>query len=259
MAEDRLDRILFSNDRKQYARVKEAARSFRAQYGSHLLRDDIFSIMKIFAGKNHRALELFRFPIGDESLRAFSVVREQVVFCVINTALPLERQIFAAAYELFFIRGFICGRQSELPGNGSLYLEGQEDALAQAFAGFILAPDAEIADRMELYGIDRAQMRVRDIVQLADCFGISYAAMTLRLYECGILEKSRAGSFLNRELEAGQYRKDSGVGMRWMVPTNEVCFGGLLVMLKENENHGAGPSVWRCRERLEEIAASLRK
>lgn len=259
MADDRLDRILFSNDRKQYSRLKEEARSFRAQYGSIPLRDDIFSIIKNFARKNHRALELFRFPIRDERLRAFSVVRENVVFCVINTALPLEKQIFAAAYELFFIRGFIEGKPSLLPENGSIYLEGCEDPPAQTFAGLVLAPDPEIADRMDLYDMNRSQMRIRDIVQLADCFGMSYAAMTLRLYECGILEKSRAGSLMERELEARQYMKDSGVGRRWMTPTKEVCFDELLVMLRENEDAGDISAVWKCQERLEEIAASLRK
>ena len=259
MAEDRLDGMMFRQDRKQYGRIREEARSFRAQCGGLPLRDDIFSVIKNFAEKNHKALELFRFPIRDERLRAFSVVREGVVFCVINTALPLETQIFAAAYELFFIRRFIEGRLPSFSDNGSIYLKGCGDQQAQTFAALVLALDSEIADRMELYDMDRAQMRVRDIVRLADCFGLSYTAMTLRLYEGGFLEKNRAGSFLEREWEARQYMEDSGVCRRWTVRTEEVCFGELPVMLRENEDSGDADGAWKCRERLEEIVSALRK
>lgn len=50
------------------------------QYGQEAVRkfpaaDDIFSVIRNFARKNHKALELFRFPVRDESLRAFSIVR----------------------------------------------------------------------------------------------------------------------------------------------------------------------------------------
>lgn len=259
MTGERLDRILFSLDRKQYGRIREEAGNFRAQYGNFLLRDDIFSIIKNFARKNHKALELFRFPVGDEKLRAFSVVRENVVFCVINTALSLEKQLFAAAYELFFMRRFIEGKPSAFPQKGSIYLEGYEDLQAQAFAGLILAPSPEIVDRMVLYDMDRTQLRLRDIVQLADCFGLSYTAMTLRLHECGILDKNRAVSFLEREQEARQYMEDSGLCSRWTSVTGEISFGELPVMLRENENSGDVSGVWKCRERLGEITAALKK
>lgn len=249
------DESLYTQDRERFCRVREEALDFRARYGGQMLREDVFSAMKNLARKNVKALELLFFPIRDKRLGAFSVVRKEEVFCAVNTELSLGEQIFSAAYELFFISRYIEGRDRSLLENGSMLLSGQEDLEALAFAGLVLAPDSEIVSRMELYDMERSRLGLAEVVQLTDCFGLPYEAMTERLYECGFFDRNRARIFLDRRNEAKQYMRDSGVGRRWLLKTREVCFGTLVALLKTREDEES----WKLKERLEELKAFLRQ
>lgn len=71
MAEDRLDGMLFRQDRKQYGRIREEARSFRAQCGGLPLRDDIFPSSKISQRRITKLWSCFGFPFGTRGSELF--------------------------------------------------------------------------------------------------------------------------------------------------------------------------------------------
>lgn len=235
-----LDNILYETDKAAYQRVRTDARSFRAQYAPEVPREEIFRVMQNFVRRSGYALEILRYPIRDLSLKAFALVRDGQFFCTVNTCIPLNEQLFAAACELYPIYCCLTRKNGEFLKNGSLYTSASASFEAErAFAAMVLAREAELIDRMELYGIDRQYIGLRDVVRLMDCFGLPYRAMVLRLYECGMLERNRAGIFLERERDAEQFIEDSGLARRWMMDTgNYIDFGSLPALMKENRDRG---------------------
>ena len=47
--------------------------------------------------------DMLRYPIEDTDLCACTFIRKGRMFVMINSALPLSKQIFAAAHELYHI------------------------------------------------------------------------------------------------------------------------------------------------------------
>lgn len=257
MERERLEGLLYQQNRVKYNQIKELARRFRGQYSRPLVGDGIFSIMKNYVRCSQEHLEILRLPVADSRLKGFTVIRQGVFFLAVNTYLPLAEQNFTAAYELYEIVCHIEKKNTSLIESGSLVLKGEEKNLeASAFAAMVLAPEAEILEQMELFQIEKSEVSVKETVRLMDCFGIPYDAMVFRLYECGITETNRTAVLLSRRMEAEQYSFDTGIAKRWLQNTkDEILFGDLPALLKQNEEQGTLPGelIWQDRIRMEKI------
>ena len=99
------DGILFKRNNKRFNQIKAAASGFSDLYiGCNIIQDDIFTVIENYARIKDIPLEWLRFPIDDSELCACTFIRGGRIFVMLNSALPMAKQIFAAAHELYHIR-----------------------------------------------------------------------------------------------------------------------------------------------------------
>lgn len=260
-----LENCLYHCDRGKFNALKTKVTQFNVTCnGNNIVQDDIFNVIKNYARQNDIPLEILRYPIKDEDLCACTFLREGRIFVYINTELPLGKQIFAAAHELYHIYCYIEGNDPDFSQRGSILKAATiddadveaEDIAANAFAGLFLVSSEALRSQMMIYGIDSKNMKNRDIYTLMDIFAIPYKAMILRLYEEEIFGEKEAAAFLN--ISANQIEKEialSGIGRRWQKTTADSFeFGSLEENLEVNNNLGFA-SV----ERIAEDKEALKK
>lgn len=263
-----LNSSLFTKDKLGFQQLKEETVSFNIKYnGSNIVQDDIFHVLENFTRKNGYTFELLRYPIKDPELCACTFLRKGRVFVLVNAALPLCKQIFAAAHELYHIHRFFDGENLELASRGSILTSNiiddqavaREDLEANAFAGLFLAPSNALHEQIWIYGIDTDNITVYQILTLMDIFAIPYKAMVLRLYEDGYLTKKHACALLN--VPAEEIKEEiqiTGKSKRWAnPPTSCSCYGSLLENLSINiRNESLAESRQNSDEkRIQEIMA----
>ena len=94
-----IDNSLFMTDRAKYNVIRKHAISFNSNYtGSNIIQDDIFHIVENYVRQHDMQMEMFRFPLGDDELCACTFIRSGRIFVVVNTDMPLSKQIFATAH-----------------------------------------------------------------------------------------------------------------------------------------------------------------
>ena len=99
-----LDNSLYMKDRKRYIKISECVTSFNSLYNkNNIIQDDIFNVLENYVTRHGMPFELLRYPIGDAELCACTFIRQGRMFVMINSAIPLSKQIFAAAHELYHI------------------------------------------------------------------------------------------------------------------------------------------------------------
>lgn len=244
-----LDNSLFVQRFEKFQELSGAVELFNIKYnGSNIVQDDIFSILKNYARTKGISLELLRFPVKDEDFCALTCVRKEKIFVYINSWLPLSKQIFAAAHELYHIWCFIEEKDASVLRKGSLLnasdmdedVKNNEDREANAFAGMLLVPSKILFEQMKIYGISREKQNLEDIIQLMAIFSVPYKAVLLRLYEEGYMSLERVNEFLKIKKEVLQ--KEIGYVVeadRWQNRTPEIIQLGSLKQLmdqnKENE------------------------
>ena len=203
-----IENCLYTKNPQEFQNVKVETDNFcKEVVGSNIIRSAIFSIMSDYCDKNNQSVKILYLPIKDNSVWAFTTVVEDCIFVTINTSLPRLKQLFAGAHELYHIKTCIEAKDYNLLESGSLLTENDstylvdtdEDMKANAFAGLILASDAQLKEQVEIYLEDKDSLDF--ILFCCERFGLPYKAMILRLYETNYLSKSVAESLLSREEE----------------------------------------------------------
>ena len=154
-----LENSLFMKDRKKYTKISECAISFNSLYNkNNIIQDDIFNILENYAARHDMPFDMLRYPIRDTELCACTFIRQGRIFVMINSLLPLSKQIFAAAHELYHIYCYFEEDDSILLQSGSI-LESDiieeeakeiEDMEANAFAAILLAPKERLDEQRVL-------------------------------------------------------------------------------------------------------------
>ena len=216
---------LYKQNVKRFQKLKEEAKTLNILYnGSNIIQDDIYIVLKNYVSKNDKHLELFRLPIQDDDFCAFTCIREGKLFTVLNSWLPISKQIFATAHELYHVWRYISDQDDSLSNNGSLLRSEnmdddtatREDKEANAFAGLLLVPD----------------------LQLLDIFAVPYKAIVLRLFEENIISEKNAIQLLKEgTIERIEFSMQSqNVGERWKKRTfDEIDLGVVENRLKQNK------------------------
>ena len=244
-----LKNCLYHLDRDEFNSLKVKVAQFNvACNGANIVQDDIFSIIRNYARQNDMPLEVLRYPIEDQDFCACTFLREGRIFVLINAAIPLGKQIFATAHELYHIRCYFEGNDPDFSQKGSILKAAiideadvqTEDVKANAFAGLFLAPAEALHAQISIYGINTGRLANRDIYTLMDIFAIPYKAMVLRLFEEGIINEKEAEAFLGISTE--QVEKEiglCGIGRRWQKNTKDsIEFGSLEENLEINDRLG---------------------
>lgn len=95
---------LFYKQEKQFEKINDLSKAFAVNYcGNTIIRESIFGIVSNYARKRELALEVLRYPFRDDELWAFTFVKKGTIFLCVNTELPMCKQIFATAHELYHI------------------------------------------------------------------------------------------------------------------------------------------------------------
>ena len=216
-----------------------------------------------YARKNEISLEVLRFPVNDDDFNAMTFIKKGTIFLFVNSKLPLCKQFFAAAHELYHIYRYVeshkvqCGN---VVNDGQFNLEDQnyfkigtildadtlngivssyEDLEANTFARLLLMPDDFIFTELRLFCIDKENIDVDKVLMLLSIFAIPYKDIVLRLYECSFITQGQAEKLLcvtskdiNKRVEL------TGNGKCWLLDGKGTeSFGSLLEKLYYNAEH----------------------
>ena len=163
-----LEDSLFVSQNKKFDEIQSIVRQFSAEYvGNSIIKDNIFAVIQNYARKKEIALEMLRYPIHDDELWALTFLKQDTIFVCVNTALPLCKQFFAAAHELYHIYCYVENADQSYIKNGSMLDSAtgdetgrtQEDLEANAFAGLLLMPNQLLHEQILLYGLDKDLVR----------------------------------------------------------------------------------------------------
>ena len=263
------DSILYKADAKRFEQIREISAGFSSYYiGQNIIQDDIFAVIENYARTKEMPLEWLRFPIRDPELCACTFIRSGRIFVMMNSGIPMSKQIFAAAHELYHIRCFLEEDNLELIKRGSILKAAtidagateEEEMEANAFAGILLVPVDALEQQIRIYQINKEAIEMNDILTLMDIFAVPYKAMVLRLLEEKIISDDQA-----RKMTAVPFSKVkkliqmTGKAKRWdMIPSGYEKFGNLVENLTINTEQEALPksrldSDWKELERIKEL------
>lgn len=243
-----LKESLYKKDIKRFERIADNTKEFFGAYcGSSILGVSIFGITENYARKKELPLEILRYPFHDAELWAVTFVKKGTIFLCVNSELPISKQIFAAAHELYHIRCYAEGTGTDTIRVGSV-LESkvvdeaamtQEDLEANAFAGLLLMPDRLMREQIALYGINEDDVRLDDILTLMEVFALPYKAVVLRLFEGHVVTEAKAGELLNYAAEHVTQRIEiTGKAKQWQMDSTGIeYFGSLLDNLEFNSEN----------------------
>ena len=117
-----LEDSLFVSQNRKFDEIQSIVRQFSAVYvGNSIIKDNIFAVIQNYARKKEIALELLRYPIHDDELWALTFLKQDTIFVCVNTALPLCKQFFAAAHELYHIYCYVENADQSYIKNGSIF------------------------------------------------------------------------------------------------------------------------------------------
>jgi len=267
-----LDNSLYIKDHKKYIKIIECVTSFNSLYNkNNIIQDDIFNVLENYVARHDMPFELLRYPIGDAELCACTFIRQGRMFVMINSALPLSKQIFAAAHELYHIYCYFEEKDFALLQSGSI-LESDvidneakeiEDMEANAFAALLLAPKDRLEEQSDVYNLSYKNASVQVILKIMDIFAIPYKAAVLRLFEEEKIDIKTAQKLLQIESEEiNKWIELTGKAVRWQeIPKNLIRFGSLSEKMYDLEQREGvrDERLKSDRARLNEIVKTLRK
>lgn len=239
---------LYKKNNKQFEKINEQSKAFAVNYcGNTIIRDSIFGIVSNYARKRELSLEILRYPFKDEELWAFTFIKKGTIFLCVNSELPICKQIFATAHELYHIHCYAEDINTNTITNGSLLeskifdevTASQEDLEANAFAGLLLMPDASLEEQFKMFGISKENVSVDDILILMDLFALPYKAVVLRLVESGKITEEKARILLQiNPSNIGIRIELTGRAEQWQQSTKRLLrYGSLLDNLAYNSKH----------------------
>ena len=220
-----------------------------------VIGEEIFKILE-------QAALLILYPINDDELCGFVCKKGDRIFAFINSAIPLEKQIFAAAHELYHIwydePALIAG---EMLNNDTLEMDHNGiESKANRFAAMFLVQRQLVVNELSSLSVDKAdQLELSHIVCLMDVFGVPYKTVVRRLLEIAFIDRMQCEKLLeipDREETAGVrlMQKRLQMGERWQKRTRTTRFANLV-----NDAVSAFEKEAITLERLQYLLAMARK
>lgn len=173
--------------------------------GKDIIGTQIFSILSLYA-------RVIYYPLGKDAPWGFTRISGskndatlEKPYVAINTSIPLDCQVFAAAHELYHI--WYEQNPDVLPPD---LLNEQDKAInekkANRFAAEFLVDEMLLKQEIELYQI--REITMKGILQLCELFVVPYRTMAKRLKEIALITDDELQEFLNESEETiNKYRK----------------------------------------------------
>lgn len=177
-----------------------------------IIGTQIFSILSLYA-------RVIYYPLGNEAPWGFTRISGskddatlEKPFVAINTSIPLDCQVFAAAHELYHI--WYEQNPDVLPSD---LLNEQnnkiEEKKANRFAAEFLVDEMLLKKEIDLYKIDIKT--IKGVLQLCDLFVVPYRTMAKRLREINLISDIELHEYLNEaEDSINKYRKIYSFALR---------------------------------------------
>lgn len=149
----------------------------------------VFSILE----KDNKVLY---YPLEDQQVWGFSEIIKGKSFVCINTSLPYDKQVFAAAHELYHVwfgssGEIMISKNAQEPDS-----EEETELYANRFAAEFLVNEELLRQEMKVFDIDKDGLGTKEIVKLANLFTVPYKTMVKRLYETNILSRKEFEQFM---------------------------------------------------------------
>ncbi len=151
----------------------------------------------VIGGQIFNILELenkvLYYPIEDEEVWGFSEKVKGKSFVWINTAIAYDKQVFAAAHELYHL-WFENDGEIILKANMeeiSAFNISENELKANRFAAEFLINEELLLQEVRTYGVDKNRIGIKDIMKLSNLFVVPYKTMVKRLYEIKLINKKR--------------------------------------------------------------------
>lgn len=190
--------------------IEEVKRQAREKLGecrktNDIIGGQIFAILGLYA-------RVIYYPLGEDAPWGFTRIsgsRNDAAlkkpFAAINTSIPIDRQVFAAAHELYHI--WYEQEPDVLPPD---LLDEAGKAIhekrANRFAAEFLVDEMLLRQEMDLHKMTKITMK--EALQLADLFTVPYQAMVKRLREIGAIGEEGFRALLSESQESIQvYQK----------------------------------------------------
>jgi Zn-dependent peptidase ImmA (M78 family) len=163
---------------------------------SRIVKEEVFHILM----SNSIFLQ---FPFQDDELCAFVCRKGNRIFSFVNSNIPYEKQIFAAAHELYHI-----WYDEDVLAQGELLSEevldtqleqgsiDEREAKANRFAAIFLVPKDVLRKELDTLGVKPSELSEVHVVKLMDLFGVPYKTMVRRLHEIDFIELDKCVKFL---------------------------------------------------------------
>jgi len=162
-----------------------------------IIREDIFKILE----RDSRTIYK---PVSDDDICGFVYNYKKKKFTYINTYLPLEKQVFAAAHELYHV-WFSDIKDGQplysevLDGNIFSHKIKKEDFLANRFAAEFLVQEDVFRNEVNQLLRGKSIIGIREIVELMDTFLVPYKTIIKRLYELIFINEKEYKDYMNPE------------------------------------------------------------
>lgn len=177
-------------------REKAASKLGVCKKQNDIIGQQIFSILGLYA-------RVIYYPLGKDSVWGFTRISgysEEAQggrpFVAINSSIPVDCQVFAAAHELYHI--WFDNQVDVIPANIiDETIDDRNELKANRFAAEFLVDEELLRKELRTYSIDTERIRMKDILKLADLFSVPYRTMVKRLNEINILTKADRIKFLD--------------------------------------------------------------
>jgi len=158
---------------------------------SGLLKEDVFNVL----ADNSTFMQ---YPIEDDEICGFVCRKDSRTFSFINSYLPYEKQLFAAAHELYHLwydddvlrAGELLVSQTLDPVTGADIEE--REVKANRFAALLLVPTDVLEEELVYRKTRRGDtVSLELVVRLMSKFGMPYKTIVRRLYETDYMDRAQ--------------------------------------------------------------------
>lgn len=181
-------------DAKTIDEIKSRARNKIMEYSkcNDVIGGQIFDILEL----NSKVLY---YPVEDEEVWGFSEKIKGKNFVWINTFIEYDKQVFAAAHELYHLwfdnEGEIILKSNMEEINDKISLT-ENELKANRFAAEFLIDKELLLQEIKTYGIDKDKIDIKEILRLSILFVVPYKTMVKRLYETDIIKNKKYNEFM---------------------------------------------------------------
>jgi Zn-dependent peptidase ImmA (M78 family) len=193
--QDQLAEPFPKRDIPRWNEVANPPKSRLEGYVEHLKKrwglDDVPVAPRIFALLEDQGIPVYRYPLADDRISgAYWEVPEMGPLIFVNARDVPYRQAFTAAHELAHVLFHHDASVSYKRPTNALTIE----KFANEFASILLMPAADIEAYIVGAGIGQP-LEADDVVMLHRHFGVSYAAMLVRLKKLRLIQETQYQAF----------------------------------------------------------------